>query len=169
MVDDQVQADRHGPDLVGPADLRALRQLRRTLQRVDPAGIVVRYVGNVPHNELHAWYESADLCVFASSCENMPNILLEGMASGLPMACSNRGPMPEVLGDAGIYFNPEDPTDIANAIRQWLDFPDLRAQKALAAYNLARQYSWARCAAETFGFLARIRAEYMPPDRKKVS
>ena len=156
-------------DLVGSADPLALRQLRRTLQRVDPVGSVVRYVGSVPHNELHAWYESADLCVFASSCENMPNILLEGMASGLPMACSNRGPMPEVLRDAGIYFNPEDPTDIANAIRQWLDFPDLRMQKALAAYNLARQYSWARCAAETFGFLARIRAEYTPSDRKKVS
>ena len=156
-------------DLIGPAYPPALRRLRRTLQRIDPAGSVVRYVGVVPHNELHAWYEAADLCVFASSCENMPNILLEGMASGLPMACSNRGPMPEVLGDAGIYFNPEDPTDIANAIRQWLDFPDLRTQKALTAYDLARQYSWARCAAETFGFFARIRAEYMPSDRKKVS
>ena len=153
-------------DLIGPAYPPALRRLRRTLQRVDPAGSVVRYVGVVPHNELHAWYEAADLCVFASSCENMPNILLEGMAFGLPIACSNRGPMPEVLGDAGVYFNPEDPIDIAKAIRRWLDFPDLREQKALAAYNLARQYSWARCAAETFGFLSHVRAEYMPSDRR---
>ncbi len=153
-------------DLIGPAYPPALRRLRRTLQRVDPAGSVVRYVGAVPHNELHACYEAADLCVFASSCENMPNILLEGMAFGLPIACSNRGPMPEVLGDAGIYFDPEDPLDIAKAIRQWLDFPDLREQKALAAYNLARQYSWVRCAAETFGFLARVRAEYVPSDRQ---
>ena len=152
-------------DLIGPAYPPALRRLRRTLRRVDPTGSVVRYVGVIPHNELHAWYEAADLCVFASSCENMPNILLEGMAFGLPIACSNCGPMPEVLGDAGVYFNPEDPIDIANTIRRWLDFPDLREQKALAAYNLARQYSWARCAAETFGFLARVRTEYMPSDR----
>jgi len=45
------------------------------------------------------------------------NILVEAMASGLPIACSNRGPMPEVLGDAGVYFDPEDPHDIARALR----------------------------------------------------
>lgn len=152
-------------DLIGPAYPPALQRLRKTLHRVDPAGRFVRYVGPVPYNELHAWYEAADLCVFASSCENMPNILLEGMAFGMPIACSNRGPMPEMLGEAGVYFNPEDSIDIVKAIRRWLDFPDLRAQKALAAYNLARQYSWARCAAETFGFLAHVRAEYMSSDR----
>ncbi len=153
-------------DLIGPAYPPALRRLRRTLRRVDPIGTGVRYVGAVPHSELHAWYEAADLCVFASSCENMPNILLEGMAFGLPIVCSNRGPMPEVLGDAGGYFNPEDPLDIAKAIRRWLDFPELREQKALAAYNLARRYSWALCATETFGFFAHVRAEYIPSDRQ---
>ena len=155
-------------NLIGSADPPALRRLRRTLQRVDPAGRFVRYAGPVPYNELHTWYEAADLCVFASSCENMPNILLEGMAFGLPIACSSRGPMPDILEDAGIYFNPEDPIDIAKAIRRCLDFPDLREQKALAAYNLSRQYSWARCAEETFGFLARIRAEYMPFNRSDI-
>lgn len=141
-------------DLIGPAYPPALRRLRQTLQRIDPLGNVIRYVGAVPYHELHAWYDRADFCVFASSCENMPNILLEKMAFGLPIACSNRGPMPEILGDAGIYFNPEDPLDIAEAIGSWLDSPDLREQKASAAYDLARQYSWARCASETFAFLA---------------
>ena len=49
----------------------------------------------------------AELFVFASSCENLPNILIEGMAAGLPIACSRRPPMPEVLGDAGESFDPE--------------------------------------------------------------
>lgn len=155
-------------DLIGPAYPPALRRLRRTLQRVDPAGRFVRYVGPVPYNELHAWYEAADLCVFASSCENMPNILLEGMAFGLPIACSNRGPMPEVLGDAGTYFNPEDPIDIAKAIQQWLGSPDLRRQKALAAHNLARRYSWTRCATETFSFLARVVTTTMRSDGQTI-
>jgi glycosyltransferase involved in cell wall biosynthesis len=51
----------------------------------------------------------------------MPNILLEAMAAGLPIACSNRGPMPEVLGTAGLYFNPENPAEIACAIRTVID------------------------------------------------
>ena len=50
----------------------------------------------------------ANLFVFASSCENMPNTLVEAMAIGLPIACSDRGPMPEVLRDGGVYFDPED-------------------------------------------------------------
>ena len=46
----------------------------------------------------------ANLFVFASSCENMPNTLVEAMAVGLPIACSDRGPMPEVLRDGGRLF-----------------------------------------------------------------
>ncbi len=90
----------------------------------------------------------------------MPNILLEGMAAGLPIACSDRGPMPEVLGDAGVYFNPEDPASIAKAIRHLIESPELREQKAQAAFQRAQQYSWARCAEETFGFLVCVLDEH---------
>lgn len=143
-------------DLVGPAYPPALDRLRQVLQRVDPAGEFVRYWGVVPHHELPARYAQADLCLFASTCENMPSILLEGMASGLPMACSRRGPMPEVLGDAGAYFDPEDPQEIARALGELIDSPELRREKALASFERARAYSWARCADETFGFLANV-------------
>lgn len=143
-------------DLVGPAYPPALKRLRKTLDRIDPAGEFVRYPGAVPHHELHARYADADLCLFASSCENMPNILLEGMASGLPIASSNRGPMPEVLGNVGVFLDPENPQDIARAIRKLIDSHELRAEKARASFERAKTYSWARCARETFGFLAGI-------------
>jgi glycosyltransferase involved in cell wall biosynthesis len=81
------------------------------------------------------------------------------MVSGLPVACSNKGPMPEVLGDAGIYFDPESPVEIAAAIRQYLDSTELRTAHALASYQRAKQYSWARCANETFSFLAAMAKE----------
>jgi glycosyltransferase involved in cell wall biosynthesis len=61
--------------------------------------------------------------------------------------------MPELLGDAGIYFDPEQPEEIAAAIRQLIASPDLRAEKARAAYQRAQALSWARCADETFDFL----------------
>jgi glycosyltransferase involved in cell wall biosynthesis len=143
-------------NLVGPAYPPALRRLKAVLDRVDPAGRFMHYVGAVPHAELHMQYAEADLCVFASSCENMPNILLEGMASGLPLACSKCGPMPEVLGDAGVYFDPESPTDIARALRELIDSPALRERLAQASFDRARTYSWNRCAGETFEFLAQV-------------
>lgn len=143
-------------DLIGPAYSPALMRLRQTLGRIDPDGEFVRYSGAVPHPELHAKYANADLCVFASSCENMPNILLEAMAAGLPIACSNRGPMPEMLGDGGVYFDPENPRDIARALRELIDSPELRTRKAKASFERAKNYSWTRCAGDTFGFLSDI-------------
>jgi len=147
-------------DLLGHASPRALRRLRGVIQRFDSDFEFIRYHGVVPYIEIHSHYKSADICVFASSCENMPNILLEGMASRLPVACSERGPMPEVLGVAGVYFNPEDPEDIANALKKLAKSPELRANKAEAAYNRAQEYSWQRCADETFKFLSKIAAEF---------
>ena len=141
---------------IGPAYLPALKRLTRTLRRLDATGDFLRYEGPILHTELHARYAEADLCVFASSCENMPNILLEGMASGLPIASSNRGPMPEVLGDGGVYFDPEKADNIAKALSALIDSPELRAQVALKAFERAKSYSWRRCAGETLQFLARV-------------
>jgi glycosyltransferase involved in cell wall biosynthesis len=88
----------------------------------------------------------------------MPNILLEAMTAGLPIASSNRGPMTEVLGEAGIYFNPENPDDICQSIRKLLRDPILRERKAIAAFELSKAYTWDRCAQETFNFISQIYA-----------
>ena len=143
-------------ELVGPAYPPALRRLRETLLRIDPLGAAVRYAGPVPHAELPGRYAAADLAVFASSCENLPNILIECMASGLPIACSDRGPMPEVLGDGAVYFDPESSESIAEAMRALIMSRELRERMARDAFDRARAYSWERCASETLGFLARI-------------
>jgi len=140
-------------DLVGPAYPPALKRLYKTIAHLGDDRSWVRYHGDIPFNELHLRYAQADLGLFASSCENMPNILLETMASGLPTACSNRGPMPEVLGDSGIYFDPVKSADIARALRELIESPQLRSKLAAASYQRSQQYSWQRCADETFKFL----------------
>jgi len=147
-------------DLVGPAYPPALHRLNAAISRFDPDGEWVRYHGAVPYLELHDLYAQADLGLFASSCENMPNILLETMAAGLPVACSDRGPMPEVLGDAGVYFDPEQPNDIARALRELIVSPALRTEKAQASYSAALAFNWKRCADDTFSFLARVAADH---------
>ena len=143
-------------DLVGPAYPPALKRLNATVDRLDTDRPWVRYHGAIPFDELHLRYAQADLGLFASSCENMPNILLETMASGLPIACSNRGPMPEVLGTGGVYFDPEKPEEITRALREMIKSPHLRAELAQVSYRQAQQYSWQRCADETFQFLVAV-------------
>ena len=142
--------------LIGPAYAPALKKLRESMARFDPDGRIVHYLGPVSYENLPSVYKRADLFVFASSCENMPNILIEAMASGLPIACSNRGPMQEVLGDAGLYFDPELPEQIAGAIEELMTDHGKRSECAARAYEYAKQYSWERCARDTFAFLAEV-------------
>lgn len=143
-------------DLVGPAYGAGAKRLTQMLATLGPVSNFVRCAGAVAYNELPAFYAAADLKVFASSCENMPNILIEAMAAGLPIASSNRGPMPEVLGNGGLYFDPERPEEIAGAVRSLLVSPQLRADKAQQAFERAQHYSWERCARETCSFLAEV-------------
>ena len=142
-------------DLVGPVALGEER-MTEALDRVDPDRQFASYVGRVPHETLPDVYRDADAFVFASSCESLPNILVEAMASSCPIACSDRGPMPEVLGEAGVYFDPESPTSIADAVEALVRSPEDRARFAARAHEAAKGYSWKRCADETFQFLAEI-------------
>lgn len=149
-------------ELVGPAYGPALRRLRRVLKQIDPHRRFVHYRGAVRFSELPQTYHSADAFVFASTCENMPNILVEAMASGLPIVCSQSLPMPDILGRGGIYANPLDPAALAAGIRRILVDHRLRSEIADIAFKRAQVYSWARCTKLTFAFLNEV-VEGPPP------
>jgi glycosyltransferase involved in cell wall biosynthesis len=143
-------------DLVGPAYTPALKRLNKAIASLDMDGSWVHYHGAIPFDELHLYYAQADLGIFASSCENMPNILLETMGAGLPIACSNRGPMPEVMGGVGSFFDPEKSHDIAKALRELIDSPQTRVELAQTSHGQAKKYSWIQCADDIFRFLTEV-------------
>lgn len=143
-------------DLVGSYYKPALKKLDRAIEKYDPKSKWVNYHGLIDYHKLDLIYKSSDLGIFASSCENMPIILLEKMASGLPIACSNLGPMQEVLNKGGLFFNPEDPNDIAKVVKKYLESSELRNKMSNISHNLASKYSWSRCANDTFSFIIDI-------------
>jgi glycosyltransferase involved in cell wall biosynthesis len=143
-------------ELIGGGEGRAQRRLDAQIAVSDPNRAFVNQREFVPQGMLPEILAKADLFVFASSCENMPNTLLEAMAAGLPIACSNRGPMPEVLEDGGVYFDPEDSGSIAAAVEDLITDPGKRTRLAARAKQLSGQYSWTRCARETFSFVAEV-------------
>jgi glycosyltransferase involved in cell wall biosynthesis len=140
-------------DLIGGGSGKAQVRLDRQVSVSDPKGEFVRQLGFVPHKDLPFYLAKAHIFIFASSCENMPNTLVEAMSVGLPIACSNRGPMPEILGDAGVYFDPEEPWSIAKAIREIIENTNLLNKIAAQAKQISRQFSWSRCADETWSFV----------------
>jgi glycosyltransferase involved in cell wall biosynthesis len=94
--------------------------------------------------------------VFASSCENCPNILLEGLASGRPVLSSNVMPMPEFGGSGIEYFSPFDPDDIARALQRVLTDPQHAQRVAAAALSESRRFDWSETAARTWSSLIRL-------------
>lgn len=143
-------------DFVGPGYGPALKDFHEALRAVDPAGDFLRYLGCVDHSRLPSLYAEANGFIFASSCENLPNILLEAMAAALPIACSNRSVMPEVGGDAVEYFDPRDVTSLSAALDRLMRDRGRRERLASAAATAAAGYSWKRCADDTFRFLSRV-------------
>ena len=64
--------------------------------------------------------------------------------------------MPEVLGDAGEYFDPEDVKDIERAIAKMIHSPEFRKHKSKLSYERSKLYSWEECASKTIEFLSKV-------------
>ena len=116
--------------------------------RIDQKKEWVKYQDLIDFAEIHNLYHKSDLGIFASTCENMPNILIEMMASGLPIVCSNFGPMPEILGE-GVYFNPLKINEIASSIEYMFMNPDFRIQNGKSNY-LPLIYDWHKSSKHVF-------------------
>ncbi len=139
--------------LVGGGSGYSQKRLEKEIQLLDPTGTFVTQYSFIHIDNIPGVLSESDLFIFASSCENMPVTLIEGMASGLPIACSDRGPMPEVLGDGGVYFNPESPQSIADAVKRIIDNKDLRAKGIEVSKQISNQYLWKINSQKTFQFL----------------
>lgn len=139
--------------LIGGGEGKAQKLLNESIKKFDPGASFVEVIDFISHNKVPEYLSKSNIFIFASSCENMPITLIEGMASGLPIACSDRGPMPEVLQDGGVYFNPEDYTSIVLAIEKIIYNHSLRKYISKRAKKLSNKYSWNRCADQTWEFI----------------
>lgn len=142
--------------LIGSHVKFALQKMNSAIEKHDPKKLFVDYKGHVSYETIQNEYKKADIGLFASSCENMPNILIEMMRSGLPIACSSSGPMKEILKDGGSYFNPLSAKSIARAIKKIVTDDQFRSQIEIKSLNLSKQYDWKKCTKETFQYLKKI-------------
>lgn len=116
----------------------------------------VLLLGKVPYQELPAYYQYAKINLFASSCENCPNILLEALAAGQPVLCSNYPPMPEFGGNAVEYFDPYIPEQLTQLLLKYLDDPDGRMALGKKALERSLRFQWRESAAKTWNLLAEL-------------
>jgi glycosyltransferase involved in cell wall biosynthesis len=146
--------------LAGEADSPSAAEARALIAKCG-AGNRVILLGGVPYHRLPALYAHADLILFASSCENCPNILLEALGAGRPLLSSDIMPMPEFGGSDIGYFTPSDPADIARAMAVALADREHAAALAQASAERSLRYDWHETAARTWRALAETAAGRM--------
>lgn len=110
----------------------------------------VHIAGAVPYGELPAAYRNAAAIVFASSCENCPNILLEALGSGRPVLSSDVMPMPEFGAAAVEYFSPASSVSIRDAMMRVLCDDDRRRVLGELAARRSEDFDWNKAASETW-------------------
>jgi glycosyltransferase involved in cell wall biosynthesis len=102
----------------------------------------IRFLGFVDDDALPDLYRQATIFVMPSLYEGFGIPLIEAMACGTPVVCSDRGPMPEVVGDAALLFNPDKPAEMAATLQQVLEDVTLQDELKKKGLRRCQQFSW---------------------------
>jgi len=109
----------------------------------------VRLLGHVSDEQLPLLYAGATMLSYPSIYEGFGLPPLEAMASGVPVAASDRASMPEVVGDAGILLEPDDVEGLTSTMLRIVDDAAFAHDLALRGLARAKPFTWERCAALT--------------------
>lgn len=132
------------------------KKLFKAIDEVDPEKEFVFFKGNVDYDKIDEFYKNTDGIIYASTCENMPNILIESMASGIPIACSNKEPMPEFLKKGGYYFDAKSIHSIFTTLKLFLISPEEREINSKENLGVINGFSWKKTSKETFEYIIKI-------------
>jgi glycosyltransferase involved in cell wall biosynthesis len=109
----------------------------------------VRFIPRPSSDELVLLMNAADVFAFPSFYEGFGLPLVEAMQCGAPIVASDRGSIPEVVGDAGLMFPLEEPARFAAHLEVLLGSADARARLRSASLRRAADFSWEKAARET--------------------
>jgi alpha-1,3-rhamnosyl/mannosyltransferase len=115
----------------------------------------VQILGYLPRRELPALYQTADLLIYPSLFEGFGLPVLEAMASGCPVICSNVASLPEIAGDAALFIDPCDSAGMATAMDRLLNDAALRGTHIAKGRERAGRFSWEATARATLSVYRR--------------
>jgi len=123
-------------------------EVRETWEKLGLGKEIIR-AGFIDQKELPLLYGAAEIFVIPSFYEGFGLIGLEAMACGTPVVSSNKTSLPEVLGDAAIYFNPNDPEEMAEKMKLVLTDKKLYNELREKGFKQIRKYSWEKMGKKT--------------------
>lgn len=118
----------------------------------------IRFLDQVPNDDLPHLYNLADCFAFPSFYEAFGLVGVEAMASGCPVAAARAGALPEVLGDAALYYDPNDVDEMAGVFLKMLTDSGVRQRCRAAGLERAKLFTWRRAARETLDLFEDVMA-----------
>ncbi len=119
----------------------------------------VRWLGSQSQETLVYLYNACTLFIFPSLYEGFGLPPLEAMACGAPVVVSHTSSLPEVVGDAGVLIDPQNPEEICEAMKRILLSPSLREELRARSLERAKKFSWKRTARETLEVYRKVMGE----------
>lgn len=116
------------------------KRLLKITKQLDSKTNILEYSQAIKNSELNILYQKSDIFIFASSCETFGIILLEAMSFGLPIICSNKSSMFELVKNGCLYFNPNEINEIIKQIEDFILNKELRITIGKTAKELALKY-----------------------------
>lgn len=128
------------------------------LSEINRSGLTskVRWLGYIPRIDLLSLYSLARLMVFPSLFEGFGLPVVEAMASGCPVACSNTTSLPEIAGDTVVTFDPTAVEDIARAISALWDSSAMREKYSILGLQRSSLFRWEEAAAKTIAVYQQV-------------
>lgn len=99
---------------------KKFREIKILKKKFDPDNKFIFIKKHMNHDNVLKYYNSFDIGIHASSCENFPNIVIEMLSKGLPVITSDISIMKEILGNGYIYFDGKNPSSIVKKISEFL-------------------------------------------------
>lgn len=131
------------------------RELDQHIQSMGVSESIQR-MGFIDRDELPDLHAASTGFVFSSACETAPITVIEALACGSPIACSNTTSIPEICGDAALYFDPYDSSDIAETLVQFVNQEETREALSDAALKRVGRFSWERAAQKTYDIFEEV-------------
>ncbi|HEY3255866.1 MAG TPA: glycosyltransferase family 1 protein [Polyangiaceae bacterium] len=133
-------------DISGKGFMDNVAQLRDFVAARPALAPHVTFTGYLPDEQLVELFQAASALVFPSLWEGFGLPAVEAMATGLPVLASERGSLPEVIADAGLFFEPDSPSGIARVCLKFLGDPALQQRLREAAESRVQRFTWSRAA-----------------------
>jgi glycosyltransferase involved in cell wall biosynthesis len=146
--------------IVGGGSGFALQKMKFSKFKYDRRGKFIKLDEFVEKNKIQKYYQKSHIFIYASSCESFGISLLEALSIGIPIACSNKSSLPELINGNAVFFDPENVEDIISSIMKIITNSKLRKKISQGSKKRSRNYTWKKSSQLTWKLIYNVARKY---------